>query len=245
MKEPNILSIFMNSLRDFYKNPLIIVPVFILLAFFTGFSKLSVYIQHYLKTTPLLILWLVLFSLIAFLVMSYFFTALIGFSKEAVKGQAHLSHLWKYANKFWIKNIPIMALITIVSFIVFQIAVYLAYFIGKALHLLTNPAAALFFLILFAGLISIIIFFTFSSFNLIIYNLRILESIKKSFIIVKANYFSVLSISVLFFILYSLLEILTSVQPILAGIIKYLLVTPYLSLVLTRFLLLHHNDILS
>lgn len=206
------------------------------------FSKISFLIQPHLTNTFTLVIWLIFFILLCFIVMSFLFTSLIGLSKEALIGKIKISNLFYYGEKFWIKNVPIMLLLAILSAATFQISTVLAFFIGKSTQLSINAATSLFFIFLFIGLAGVIIFFTFSSFYLVKYNLSIIESIKNSFKIVRKNYLKVFIISIIFFAIYFVLQFYSSNLPIVFSLIEYLIVTPYLSLILTKFI--NHEEYL-
>ncbi len=230
-----LLSLFSNSLINLYKNPILVIPPMLLLGFMNILSKLSVQINYQLNTKFALTLWLIFFSIISLLIISFFLSGLIGMSYDAIKGKAKLNRFFYYSKKFWLRNFIVILIILILYNIVQFAPTFIVFYIGKALALELKPAQFLYFLILFVGLIGIIIFMAFSSFYLIIKNISIKESIYNSILLVKKNYISVLAIVLLFFIFNSFINLIE--KKIIVDLINSVFTLPYISLILTNFLL--------
>ena len=227
--------LFSKSLISLYKNPILAAPPILLLGFMFIFSKLSVQINNQLNTELELTLWLVIFSIISLLTISFFLSALIGMSYDAIKNKSKLSNLLLYSRKFFFKNFIIILIILIIYNSVQFISTFIVFHIGKALYLELKFAQVLYFLILFAGLLDIIIFMTFSSFYLIIKNASIKESIYDSISLVRRNYVQILSVLIIFFVFNSLINLIE--KKIIVDLINSIFTLPYISLILTNFLL--------
>ena len=229
-----------NSIYDLVKNPIIIIPSLALFALLTLLSKLSISLNYKLQTTPLLISWLVIFILISISFLSLIFSGIIGMSKEIIEKKSQKYTLMKflpYSKKFFLKSFLVLAMF--IFLYIFIIGVMYGFtkvmIILKPYFTLTPSVFSLIsFLIYFTWLAGVVIFFTFTNFYMIIYNLSIRESIKSSFKFVIKNYSGVLSISVLFFMIFFLLSKYSSLW---SSAIEFLIVTPYLSLVLSRLIM--------
>jgi len=238
----NFLNMFKSSLLDLSKNPIIIIPSIFLLIFSIAFSELSVIVNYSLQTTAALTTWLVFFSFTYLVVLAFSLSALIGASYKAVIKKARLKDIFYYSRKFWFRNLIIIMTIIILYNIVRYVAHNAALLIGTSLNLELNLAKGLFFLLYFTGLAGLIVFLTFSNFFLVIYNLNIFHSIKRSISLVKKEYIYTLSIVLIFFIIN---EFLKYIDRKLIELITNLFILPCLSLILTRFVLMHSKNDLS
>ena len=241
VKKTNNLKSFTNLFRDSFKdlvqNPILVIPTVSLMVFMIAFSEISIKLSSFLAGRTLII-WEICFLVIYFLAMSFFFSALILMGKDALKGKTNLRTSFSYSKKFWLKNFLIMLLILALSQLFKFGTIFGITFVGLKLGLAPSYAQILYFLAYFASLAGILIFLTFSSFYLIIYNLKVQESIKKSIAFVKKNYLYTLSILIIFFVISQVLS--TYMGPLIRGflleLINSVLIIPILSLVLTRFL---------
>jgi len=241
MGEKNtFVRLFSDSLAYFSQNTILAFPPLILLAVIFLFSKLSTAVNSQLVNTNsfVIILWFIISALIYLALTSFFLSGLIGMSKEAIRKKAKIKDFFFYSKKFWLKNLLVIIIILAVYALINLISIYGVRFIGQSLGLEINIATLIFFLVYFIGLSGILIFLTFSSFYLIINNLKIKESIKNSINLVKKNYTFVLSILIIFFIINQLLEIyLVFWNGLLFELLSAIFIIPYLSLILTRFVL--------
>jgi len=235
MNKDNLFEILKKSLYDLYRNPAVILPSLILFVLLTLLSVLSADVNKWLNSNILLTIWLVFFSLLSLLIIAFFFSGLIGMSVEVIRKKSSVFDFFKYSKKFWLKNFIIIVIIILVYNVIRYLAHNFALLIGNALNLSVNLAQGVFFLLYFAGLIGIIIFFTFSSFYLIIENRGILKSIDKSFWLVKKRYIYTLSILILFFLINRILDL--SQSDIFIELSNSIIIIPYLSLLLSRFVL--------
>jgi len=182
---------------------------------------------------------LIFFSFISLALLAFFFSGLIGISKDIQQKNLKLKKFLIYSKKFWLRNFLIILIITTLTFLSGRVSHYLAFYIGKAINLSTNPATILFFLIYISILLGIIILFTYSSFFLVLYNLKTIESIKSSIKFVKKEYINTLIITIIFFIVFFILE---KNKNILFDLIEYGLIVPYISILTTEFIL-SNNDL--
>ncbi len=234
MDSKNFLKIFKDSFQDLIKNPVISIPSVLLLIFSIFLSKLSVKINYSLTNTFSITTWLIFYSLISLLFMSFFFSSLIGMSGEAIKGKTSIISIVKYPRRFWLSNFIIILIILLLYNLVNFISHYSSLFIGKALEASLQTAQIIFYLFYFTGLVGIMIFMTFSSFFLILKNKTIIGSIISSFNFVKNNYIYVLLCLLSFFIVGELIKLTPTIAQEFIGAI---FLTPYISLVLARFLI--------
>ncbi len=239
MESKSILSAFKESFAQFYSHPKILIPGIALYILVLLLSKISVSVNYFLSrfgfnTSIIVTSWFFFFVCIFFLVSSYIFSGLIGLSKEIKSKSSAFKIFFNYSNKFFLRNFIIIIIIWAISTIIAQASQYISFFIGNALGLPLNTAMILFFLIYFSLLISTVIFFTLSSFYLVVSNLKVKESILKSFSSVKSNYLSILSANILFFIAFQLVSYL---QDPFSSLIEYILLIPIISIFFTKFVL--------
>lgn len=254
MEDKSIAGVFSESALNFAKNPLIITGsaiaamiVLMLLSFV--YTKLGGIIVS--QTAALPIMLLVVFILLALLPLSYLFSGLINIcltiSKKTQKTK--LSDFFRGANKYWGKNYVIMLIIFFLYRAIFLImglmSIYILPFVNKQISVSVDMTRFILFFIYFAWLIGVLIFLTFSNFFLILENLSIIKSIKKSAVFVSNNYVSVLAISVIFYIIFRLVSytdrLYTSQIFSISEIISSIIIYPYLALVLAKFLIVNNK----
>ena len=113
-----------------------------------------------------------------------------------------------------------------------------AFYIGKSFNLAINSAQVIFVLIYFIGLVGLLIFVTFASPLLIIKDLKFKDSIKSSIKLVKKEYLATLGLSTILFILFFLIN---KIPGIIGEILEYAVIVPYLSIILTRFVIISED----
>lgn len=233
MRVKNFFGLFEEGLNDFFRNPRIVIPGLVLWGFIILFSRYGGGISQTQQTVISAYGLLIIFIVVLLSFTSFVFAGMIGMAKEIVskkKGGGFFSDL----GKFGLRNLWIISLITIVSVLIGRAAHYGAFYIGKTLNLGLGVAQFVFILIYFIGLIGVLIWFTFSSFFLVINRLDVGDSIKSSFSFVKMNYLATLSLSVMLFIIYYLVGM---VAGRVGEALEYVILLPYATLVLTRFVL--------
>lgn len=230
MKLRDYFHMYSEAARDFYRNPWVIIPGAILWAFILALGRVSVEVNYKLTTTLGLSIWLIIFYLLIMIGMGFIFSGLIGMAKEK-KG---LEVFLRNGKRFWWRNFLVLLVVSVVSLVLGRIVHVVVFYFGKAVGLGTVAATVIFGLLYFASLVGIVIFLMFGSFCVVVFEVGVLEGLKKSVEIVKKNYFLSLDIAVFFFVLLFVLNLFTGV---LLDALEYLIVVPYLALVLTRFVL--------
>lgn len=233
METKKFISILRTSFKDFYKNPVIFLPSWIIVLFIFLFQLTTLSIKNYLGTTIANILWSTLFIVLFISVLSYISAGLIGMSKQIITKKQN--SFIESGNKFFIKNTLIFCILFASHIIINSLSLLIAYFVGKQFSLPVESARIIFLLIYFIGLVGWMIFLTFSSFYLVIENIPIMQSIRKSFKLVKSNYIYLLILGVFIFIIDSLITF-SPYYYILSPVID-LLILPYIFIVLTRFVI--------
>lgn len=228
-----LIDLFKKSFEIYLKNPYIIIPSIFLWLFIIAFSALSVKLNYILQNTFLLSTWLVVFSILILLIISFFFSGLIGMCFLSVERKSNFRDFLKYSRKFWLKNFIVIIIILMGINIVRFISHNIAIIIGKSLELDVRIATGLFFILYLGGIIGFLIFFSFSSVYLVSYNFSILKSIKKSFNLVKKNYIETLIILTLYYVISQILE--RYAARIGVEIINALFIVPYFAVLLVRF----------
>lgn len=235
-------STFSLAIKDFYENPFLILPPFCLFLFLVLFSYISKQVNYYLHTTLTISAWLVFFAAIFLFALSFTFSGLISISSLIAKNKPYsIKNFYQYAKKFTLRNFIIVIIMIIIYNITRLISHYTSLWIGAALNLELKPAQTLFISLYLILLLAFALFFTFSSFFMVIENLSIINSIKKSFSLVKRTYFQTLLITLVFFVIITLLNLLLPYKLFdfiyISELISTLLIYPYFVLVLTRFVL--------
>src|SRR3989344_1815486 len=201
MRVKEFFKIILESIKDLIKNPKLIISGIILWIFIFLFSKLSSSVNKIFVNTSSLIIWLVIFSIISLTAFSFVFSGMIGTSSDIIKrkGERYLSGLFKYSREFFLKNLIILIIISVIGSLIWIIVFYLGMRLGQLMGLDVSSATILYILIYFVFIISTIIFLTFSGFILVLENKGIVESIKKSIKFVKRNYIETLVLNILIF----------------------------------------------
>lgn len=225
-----------SAFQDLIKNPWLAIPPAFLLVFTIAFSRFSVFFNYRLTSNFESTAWLIFYSILSLMVLSYLFTGLISLSKKAVKKESFsFKDFFASANRFWMKNFLIVLIVLVVYNILRLVSHYAAFYIGKAFQLPLSQASFVFYLIYFAGLALVIIYLALASFVLVIFESSVGKSIKKSIELVRSNYLFIFSIFVIFFVIDSLINMINA--PLIQEIIDSLIIIPYLSLILTRIVL--------
>jgi hypothetical protein len=225
--------LFQSTIKDIVKHPRIILPGAIFLLLVMALSRISVFVNYRFQDTNSQIISLGIFIFIFLAISSFVFSSLAGFTSTIVKRKPDSKTLitsFKYAPKVFIVIIVALILTTLIRLA----SHYLSFFIGKALNLSLSPATFLFFLIYMIGLLGVLIFLTFSAFFIITKNSPLITSFKESIRLVKSRYVESLSLLIVFFILFFLLDYLPSM---LGSIVEYAILLPFFVVLFTRFVI--------
>lgn len=234
MKDKGILSILKNSLYLYFKNLHLALPLIALLIVLYLFAYLSVKVNYSLQSNLTISLWLVFFSIISLLIISFFLSGLVGMSKSVLENKKRASMFFASASKYFLKNFLIILLFLAAYNGIRLVAYYLAFFIGNLFYLSVDYAVAINYVVYVLGAL-IAIFLSFTTFYLIIENASIKQSLIKSIDLAQKNYLSLLAIYVVLFISKILFNYIPI--PLAAVIINAVFLMPYLCLILTSMVL--------
>lgn len=231
MSAQEFFSLIKESLKEIYGKPLIVLLSLVLWAVLFGVSKIGGSFAYDLTTTGGNVGWSIFVSIVAMLVISFIFSGMIGIVKSK-------KEMWKSlldnSRKFVFRNFIVMLIILIITIAVFWVSFGLAFGIGRLFAMQPQTAAVVFALLYFIGLVGILIFFTFSSFYLVIENLKVGASLRKSFKLVGREYLATLSLLVILFVLGYLFNLIPGIY---GELLIYLLLVPFVVTVMTKFVL--------
>ena len=157
-------------------------------------------------------------------------TKVRGFSNTST-----LSEFFLNGRKFWGKSFLITIIITIIYAAVWGVSNYGVLFAGKMFGFNLLAAQITFICVFLAGWIGILLFFLFSNFYLVLYDLKIRECLGKSFRFVKNNYFLVLILFIIAVIISFLINRIES--DIVVGFLSYIILMPFVIRLFTNFIL--------
>lgn len=241
MKEKSILQFVKESLFGFCKVPALPFLGVLLFLLFWSYSKFGSAVARFFQSTTSNTLWIVASVVFLLICGGVFSTFLIVISKDRItKTKTSLSVALR---KFWLKNS-----LTLFIFLIFFNLVNLTLFIFTRIMIFASSwftvqpetFRLLSILISFFWVAAIIIFFSFTSFFIILEDLSFLEGIKSSLRFVKKEYISTLSITVVFYALISFIKFFDSIY---ADLINYIIVLPLMFFVLTKFVLDFKNGL--
>jgi hypothetical protein len=234
----DLLKTLNNSIKVYFRNPIIILPficIFILQLLLQPFSIMvnsnvsnSGALTHYAIFAAYLV-----FSLVC---LSFFFSGAISMSLSKKASFSDFSRGVRSTHK----NLVLIAVNILVYFVIFKlISLPLALLISNSLSLEVTIAQGVFLVIYLILLLFSLIFLSFSSFILISERCSMIASIKKSIKFVKSNYFSVVSIFVIFFIINEILAYFLEIQIFSALYVKelidFIIIYPLLAIILSNF----------
>ena len=117
MKAKNFFNLFRKSSIDLFKNPVLLLPGIFLWIFFFIVNKAGLKIAPLLTNTITNVAWVILITLVNFIVVSFIFGGSINLSVSAVKKTK--KDFFSSAIKFWIPNF----IIFIFLFLVYNILI--------------------------------------------------------------------------------------------------------------------------
>lgn len=170
--------------------------------------------------TPSIVLFLIFALIISFLaiylIKAYFFSGAIGMAKEIIHGKkAKLKFMNQYGKKFmpryWLIKFFI-AIFIILWLFVFSLPAIIS---GKWILMFITFLSII-------PLIFILLLFYMAEYYLVMNDLTAVESLRQSFNTVKANYFSLLGLIIIF----SIINIILSFIPFIGGLLNLLVLIP-------------------
>ena len=181
------------------------------------------------------------YSIITFFILSFFFSGMIFLTKQVFqKKRAGFVEFFSGARKFTIRHFVLFTIVVIIGILIGRIAHYSAFFISTQLNLSIRPAQLLFLLIYFGALAFFLLFISFSSFYLVLYDLSLKNSVKSSVKFVKKNYLLAISIETILFVAFWFLNKLPS---IFNEFIQYIVIIPLFVFIVSFFILSNENDL--
>lgn len=172
------------------------------------------------------IVWTVAVAFVSFVIGAYFLSGMTGAAREKKE------RFFSTANKFWLRSFFAILTIVIVSGIIWAISFYGASFIGKKIGLDIVKAVVVFVSIYIIGLIGFLIFFTYSSFFVVLKEAKFQNAIRESFSLTKREYLKTLLINLVFFAWFFALD---KIKGNVGDILIFGVLLPYFVAVLTRF----------
>lgn len=238
MKTKEFLNLISESLRDLVRNPLILVPGIVLWIIVSLISEAGGKIAYNLQTTASNVVWLAVTFIVFFAISGGILSGLIGMSSKLENGKAK----WKEFNfgvrKFWFRNFIILLFFVILYNVVVNGPLFLftklMIYLKPTLELSPEVFRILSLVLAFLLLIGIVIFFTYSNFYVVIENLGIVRSFRKSIKLVKKEYLATISLLVLLFVVYRLILFLPGVT---AELVEYVLLVPFGAILMTKFVM--------
>lgn len=228
----SLISILKYSLVNLFKNPVLFIPSSILLIILSLISYFFAPISIKISSNALQIVWSAFYSLISFMIISFFLTILLSLSKSTIRKLNPWLDIKHSLRNSYLTNLLLILAISIL----FALATYISIYLGGLLAGYNkNLGLYLFLLILLSFLAGVFIFLTFSNLYCVIYSESFRQSINKSIFLVKRNYFSVLSITISFFLLNELVNTISN--DLLSESIKSILILPFMALFLSKFLI--------
>ncbi|MCX8194397.1 MAG: hypothetical protein N3G19_03520 [Candidatus Pacearchaeota archaeon] len=253
----NIIEIIGSSFKLWWKNFIIVLPfvfnfflssvalVLLFLLFFAFlFSKLSLQdlinlgtlstqaeIEKFssLLSEPSFLLGFVIFILISVFILSfiraYFYSGAIAMSSEIVNGRkTNLKTITTNGKKFFWRYWLVQLII--------NVAIFLWIFVFSLPLILTkNPSFIILTLVSLIPMVLIYVLFLLAEYYLVIEDLKIWETFSKSFVIVKRNYWTMLGLGVLVF----LMNIVAGIIPFVGFLVSILIVFPCQTIAFTIF----------
>lgn len=227
---------FKDAFYSFRKNWIVSIPFLILLLLLTGLSYSSLFITPSLRTNTHHIIWVISYALITFILIAYVLAGNIALCSYSLKNRLPLRKapaiFFASARKHVIGNTLIIISLAVFYALLSVIIGGIAFFIGKFLTLDVSAARALYVVLLFLGMAGTLLFFSVSSFFLVVKNLSVMQSFRKSILFVKGNYLQVLSSIIFLFVMGQLILFIPSEG--IQEVVNSLLLYPYTAFLFTR-----------
>lgn len=229
-KIPNIIK---ESVIFSLTNPILFIPLVLVFIYTLVLDFVSSRVISTFSTQTPFYIWLGFTLILSLFVFSYALSCSINLSLSNNKKSNKLS-LFRISFKRLFSIAGILIIIFLAYNLIRFIAHYGAFITGNIFSLSLQPAQIIFYIIYFAGLITLITFLTFSSFFCIKNKLPISKSIFSSISFVRNNYLETLIVLVIFFIIYQLIGLITN--QLLSDAINTIIITPILILILASMI---------
>lgn len=240
----DVLNSFNLALKNYVKNPIIIIPFFLILVFQAIFQIISFKINESILNQGAFIHYLFfgVFLFVSLSVLSFFLSGAISLSLASFNRKAKIKDFTD-GIKLSHKNFIIILFTIIIFNIILFFSKATSFYLGKNFSIEVNTAGVIFLVFYILLIMFTLTFISFSNFILISEKISIYTSIKRSIRFVKSNYLSVLIMFIVFFILnelnFRLSNIMIKSLISLSEIINFLFIYPLLALVFAAFYILN------
>ena len=229
----------LSSLRQYLKNPLIIIFfVFILVTqYLLEIISFKVNSEIVLSSYLVHSIWLAAGFAISVLLFSFFISLAISFSFRSMDRKASMSHLFS-----GVRHTHKVFVLMLVNILVFSLAFgvsYLFQIFAENIKITPLIFQVTVFVVYMADILGILIFLSFSFFACISEDISIMQSMKRSWYFVKKNYLTVLMLFVSLFIISQLVNLASGIIFFelisLTEIINFFIVYPLMAIFFSRF----------
>lgn len=232
-----IKKITFETFKDFFKNLYVIIPSAILIVILSLLSSMSKKIAPYLISNWSNIIWIIFYSTMSLLIISFFISGLIGLTTAISKKEKNKIRFFYFSAKLnFLKNFFNIILIIFSLLLVSIVSIFIS---KQFLNYGQNFPQILLMSLLFIGFAATTIFLTFSTFFTVIKNKSFYQSLRASIDLVKKEYIFTLSFVILTFIIQGIFQKMLS--PRISELIFSVLLVPVISLFLTKFLILNEK----
>jgi hypothetical protein len=179
------------------------------------------------ETISKLVFLFVLSFLIVLLISSYFIPGAIGMMLSVFKSnkKPSLKEMNEYGKRFFWRYFFLQLIINVFFFVLASI-IFLPVLLSNS-----SAWAIVLFIILFIALIIFYIFFILAPFVLIVKDSFVFQSIKQSFILTKKNFWALINLGALYFVMSAIVQII----PYVGSILSALIINPALNLSIVLF----------
>lgn len=238
MKSKKFFDIFTKAIMGLYKNPAVFIAATVFFIFVFSISLLGKKIAPFLQSSVSNILWVTIFFIIFLAGAAFLFGAVSDFMKPKKESRGFFNS----GRKFWLRNFLLLAILWVLMVMGNGILFLFTKFMTVANPIFAISEATfkiIAFLIYFFWLILFVIFFSFSNCYCVLYDLRLKESIGKSFSLVKKEYLATLSLLVIIFVLTFFLNMIPGS---LGEVLVYLISIPLTVFTLTKFVIFSEEN---
>lgn len=224
MKFREFFGVFEKGFIDIARRPFLILPGIFIFGFIWALSKFGGNVAQGFQSSSGNIVWLVFYGLILLLMG--------GFVEAGWIGSLNRKDFFVSAWNFWWSSFLVL-LIFVILFNIVNVVLYGFTFL-MSLHPVVSVEVFKILSFILAFLITggFVMFFSFSNFYVVLNDFGVLKSVRASWKLVRREYLSVLSMSVLFFVVVFLI---TKIEGFVGDLINYGIVLPLMFSIYTRF----------
>lgn len=228
MKFSQFVNLFLESVKDLVRKPILLLPGLLLFGFIFGFSELGGKVAYSLQSTQSNTLW-VIFSTIFLLGIG----AIISVSLVLLASNSKIRKVGKYFVRTFVILLLYLVLFNLINLVLYIFTLIMSS-LSNAFVLPISIFSLLIFIIYFLFIAGPIIFLTFSHVFVVTRDASVKKAISLSFGLVRKEYLATLSMSVLLFVIVFLVGLIES---LVGDIIQYVVIVPLTFVIFTRFVL--------